>query len=122
MDTCRAADDNVRTAAQGSTTDDGGCAAMPTLSESELDRRHHALDVRDAELTRRELALGDFSKQLTTQHERLRALRADLLQQLGGQRRSQPTPRWPSGPRVTATLVDEDQWWLKMLGREARAA
>ena len=96
---------------------------MTTLSESDLDRRHHALDLREAELTRREAALRDFSKQLTTQHERLRALRADLLQQLGGHRRpQQPAPRWPSGPRVTAMLVDEDQWWLKMLGRNARAA
>ena len=95
---------------------------MPTLTESELDRRQHDLDLRDAELTRRELALGEFSQQLTTQHERLRALRADLLHQLGGQRRTQPPPRWPSGPRVTSTLVDEDKWWLKMLGREARAA
>ena len=96
---------------------------MTTLSESDLDRRHHALDLREAELTRREAALRDFSTQLTTQHERLRALRADLLQQLGGHRRpQQPAPRWPSGPRITAMLVDEDQWWLKMLRRNARAA
>lgn len=95
---------------------------MPTLSESDLDRRQHDLDLRDAELSRREAALQDFSKQLTTQHERLRALRADLLEQLGGQRRPQPAPRWPSGPRVTAMLVDEDEWWLKMLGRVTHAA
>jgi hypothetical protein len=95
---------------------------MTTLTESDLERRHHALDLREAEVARRESALSDFSKQLTTQHERLRALRADLLRQLGGQRRSHPAPRWPSGPRVTTMLVDEDEWWSKMLSREARAA
>ena len=92
------------------------------LTESDVERRHHDLDRREAELTRRESALQDFSRQLTTQHERLRALRADLLEQLGGQRRPQPAPRWPSGPRVTATLVDEDEWWVKMLGGKKRAA
>jgi hypothetical protein len=95
---------------------------VTTLCESDIDRRKHDLDLREAELTRREIALRDFSKQLTTQHERLRALRADLLEQLGGQRRTQPAPRWPSGPRVTAMLVDEDAWWLKMLARKTRAA
>jgi hypothetical protein len=95
---------------------------MKTLTESDLDRKHHALDLREAELKRRELALQEFSKQLTTQHERLRALRADLLQQLGGQRRPQPAPRWPSGPRITKMLVDEDEWWLKMLGRHTTRA
>lgn len=95
---------------------------MTTLTETDVERRHHALDLREAELARREAALHDFSKQLTTQHERLRALRADLLAQLGGQSRPQPAPRWPSGPRVTAMLVDENEWWLKMLGRDARAA
>lgn len=95
---------------------------MTTLSESDLDRRRHALDLREAEVARRESALSDFSKQLTTQHERLRALRADLLRQLGGQRASQPAPRWPSGPRITAMLVDENQWWSKMLGRNKSAA
>jgi len=95
---------------------------MTTLTESDLDRRDHALGLREEELRRRELALEEFSKQLTTQHERLRALRADLLHQLGGQRRPQPAPRWPSGPRLSQMLVDEDEWWLKMLGRTTPAA
>jgi hypothetical protein len=95
---------------------------MTTLiTETDVERRQHALDVREAEVARREAALQDYSKQLTTQHERLRALRADLLAQLGGESRPQPAPRWPSGPRVTTMLVDEDQWWRKMLGR-TRAA
>jgi hypothetical protein len=38
-----------------------------------------------------------------------------MLQQLGQQRVA--LPRWPSGPKFSATLVDEDEWWSKMLGR-----
>jgi len=30
-------------------------------------------------------------------------------------------PRWPSGPKVVASLVDEGEWWNKMLGRKKAA-
>jgi hypothetical protein len=30
-------------------------------------------------------------------------------------------PRWPSGPKIVASLVDEDDWWNKMLGRKKAA-
>jgi hypothetical protein len=30
-------------------------------------------------------------------------------------------PRWPSGHKLKATLVDEDEWWSKMLGRKQAA-
>jgi hypothetical protein len=30
-------------------------------------------------------------------------------------------PRWPSGPKINASLVDEDDWWNKMLGRKKAA-
>ena len=92
---------------------------MPSVTQTELDRRQQALDRREAELDRREVAMNDLARQLSTQHDRLRALRADLLQQLGGQRRPQPAPRWPSGAHIAATLIDEDDWWSKMLGNGA---
>jgi hypothetical protein len=43
-----------------------------------------------------------------------------VLEELTKQRRV-AMPRWPSGPKVTASLVDEDDWWNKMLGRKQAA-
>jgi hypothetical protein len=50
----------------------------------------------------------------------LHTLRAIVLDELTKQRRV-AMPRWPSGPKVTASLVDEDDWWNKMLGRKKAA-
>jgi hypothetical protein len=47
-------------------------------------------------------------------------LRATVLEELTKQRRV-TLPRWPSGPKVTPSLVDEDDWWEKMLGRKRAA-
>jgi hypothetical protein len=43
-----------------------------------------------------------------------------VLEELTKQRRV-TLPRWPSGPKVHASLVDEDEWWSKMLGRKRAA-
>jgi hypothetical protein len=43
-----------------------------------------------------------------------------VLDELTKQRRV-TMPRWPSGPKVVATLVDEDEWWSKMLGKKRAA-
>jgi hypothetical protein len=43
-----------------------------------------------------------------------------VLEELTKQRRVS-MPRWPSGPKITASLVDEDEWWNKMLGRNKAA-
>ena len=71
---------------------------------------------RPREAERRELA-----RDVEAQHERLHTLRAIVLEELTKQRRV-TLPRWPSGPKVVApTLVDEDEWWNKMLGRNKAA-
>lgn len=72
-------------------------------------------DVEQREAERRELA-----RDVQAQHERLHTLRAIVLEELTKQRRV-AMPRWPSGPKITASLVDEDDWWSKMLGRNKAA-
>ena len=72
-------------------------------------------DVERREAERRELA-----RDVEAQHERLHTLRATVLEELTKQRRVS-RPRWPSGPKIVAALVDEDEWWNKMLGRNKAA-
>lgn len=72
-------------------------------------------DVANREAERRELA-----RDVEAQHERLHSLRAIVLEELTKQRRVS-MPRWPSGPKVKPSLVDEDEWWSKMLGRKEAA-
>jgi hypothetical protein len=62
----------------------------------------------------------ELARDVAAQHERLHSLRAIVLEELTKQRRVS-LPRWPSGPKVTASLVDEDEWWAKMLGRKRAA-
>jgi hypothetical protein len=68
----------------------------------------------------REVARTDLAREIAAQQERLHALRASMLQQFGNQRIG--VPRWPSGPKVAPALVDEDDWWAKMLGTKRQAA
>jgi hypothetical protein len=72
-------------------------------------------DVASREAERRELA-----RDMEAQHERLHTIRAAVLEELTRQRRV-TLPRWPSGPKFAATLVDEDDWWSKMLGKKRAA-
>jgi hypothetical protein len=83
-----------------------------THTDSLLEVEH---DVAQREIERRELA-----RDVEAQHERLHTLRATVLEELTKQRRV-TLPRWPSGPKVVASLVDEDDWWNKMLGRNRAA-
>jgi hypothetical protein len=71
-------------------------------------------------VARREAERRDLARDVEAQHERLHTLRATVLEELTKQRRVS-MPRWPSGPKVTASLVDEDEWWEKMLGRKRAA-
>jgi len=68
----------------------------------------------------RETEREELARDIAAQHERLHTLRALVLEELTKQRRVS-LPRWPSGPKIVATLVDEDEWWNKMLGRKKAA-
>lgn len=68
----------------------------------------------------REAERLELARDVEAQHERLHTLRAIVLEELTKQRRV-AMPRWPSGPKVSASLVDEDEWWNKMLGRKKAA-
>ena len=72
------------------------------------------------DVTRREAERAELARDMDAQHERLHTLRATVLEELTKQRRVS-MPRWPSGPKIVASLVDEDDWWNKMLGRNKAA-
>lgn len=72
------------------------------------------------DVARRDVERAELARDMAAQHERLHTLRATVLEELTKQRRV-TFPRWPSGPKVAVTLVDEDDWWEKMLGRKRAA-
>jgi hypothetical protein len=72
------------------------------------------------DVARRDVERSELAREIAAQHERLHTLRAHVLDELTRQRRV-TLPRWPSGPKFIATLVDEDEWWNKMLGRKQAA-
>ncbi len=72
------------------------------------------------DVVRREAERTELAREIAAQHERLHTLRSIVLEELTKQRRV-TLPRWPSGPKVSASLVDEDEWWSKMLGRKRAA-
>jgi anti-sigma factor RsiW len=85
----------------------------------ELGRKDTLLEV-EYDFTRREAERAELARDVAAQHERLHTLRATVLEELTKQRRV-TLPRWPSGPKSTPSLVDEDEWWGKMLGRKRAA-
>ncbi len=85
----------------------------------ELGQRDTLLEV-EYDFTRREAERRELARDVAAQHERLHTLRATVLEELTKQRRV-TLPRWPSGPKVTASLVDESEWWEKMLGKKRAA-
>jgi hypothetical protein len=72
------------------------------------------------DVTRREAERAELARDVEKQHERLHTLRATVLEELTKQRRVS-MPRWPSGPKIVASHVDENDWWNKMLGRNKAA-
>jgi hypothetical protein len=92
---------------------------MSTTIEEGLSERTTLLEV-EHDVARREVERRELAREIAAQHERLHTLRSTVLEELTKQRRV-TLPRWPSGPKVTATLVDEDEWWEKMLGRKRAA-
>jgi hypothetical protein len=85
-----------------------------TIEESLTSRDSFLGDAEKEPAAWTEVARTDLAREIAAQQERLHALRASMLQQLGQQRVA--LPRWPSGPKFAASLVDEDEWWAKMLG------
>jgi hypothetical protein len=85
-------------------------------STKELSRRGGLLEV-EHDTARRESERSELAREIAAQHERLHTLRAAVLEELTKQRRV-TIPRWPSGPKVAASLVDEDEWWAKTLGKK----
>jgi hypothetical protein len=92
---------------------------MSSTVEEGLSHRESLLEV-EYDVERREAERSELAREIAAQHERLHTLRATVLEELTKQRRV-TLPRWPSGPKVAATLVDEDEWWTKMLGRKRAA-
>jgi len=89
-----------------------------TIQES-VGRSESVLEV-DYVVAYRENERQELARKIAAQHERLHTIRATVLEELTRQRRVS-MPRWPSGPKLKATLVDEDEWWSKMLGRKQAA-
>jgi hypothetical protein len=92
---------------------------MSSTIEEHLTSRDSLLEV-EYDVTRREAERLELARDVEAQHERLHTLRAIVLEELTKQRRLS-MPRWPSGPKTVASLVDEDEWWNKMLGRKKAA-
>ena len=93
---------------------------MSSTIEESVIHRDSLLEV-EYDVTRREAERRELARDVEAQHERLHTLRAIVLEELTKQRRV-AMPRWPSGPKIVASLVDEDEWWNKMLGKRDKAA
>jgi hypothetical protein len=94
-------------------------AAMSSTIEEVVSHRETLLEV-EHDVARRDAEREELAREIEAQHERLHKVRATVLEELTKQRRV-TLPRWPSGPKVHASLVDEDEWWSKMLGRKRAA-
>lgn len=92
---------------------------MSTTIEESVIHTDSLLEV-EYDVARREAERRELARDVEAQHERLHTLRATVLEELTKQRRV-TLPRWPSGPKVVASLVDEDEWWSKMLGKSKAA-
>ncbi len=92
---------------------------MSSTIEEVVGHRESLLEV-EYDFARREAERLELARDVEAQHERLHTLRAIVLEELTKQRRV-AMPRWPSGPKFVASLVDEDEWWEKMLGRKRAA-
>lgn len=92
---------------------------MSSTVEESFSQAVSLLEV-EHDVARRDVERQQLAREIAAQHERLHTLRAAVLEELTKQRRV-TLPRWPSGPKVVASLVDEDDWWDKMLGRNKAA-
>jgi hypothetical protein len=94
---------------------------MSSTIEEGVERRESLLEV-EYDVGRRDVERSELAREIAAQHERLHTLRATVLEELTKQRRVS-MPRWPSGPKPkqNPSLVDEEDWWAKMLGKKRAA-
>ena len=85
---------------------------MSSTIEESVTPRDSLLEVEYA-VARREAERRELARDVEAQHERLHTIRAIVLEELTKQRRV--------SMKITASLVDEDEWWNKMLGRKKAA-
>jgi hypothetical protein len=90
---------------------------MSSTIEERVSPAESLLEV-EYEVGCREVERNELARDVAAQ--RVHTLRAIVLEELTKQRRVS-LPRWPSGPKVAPTLVDENEWWSKMLGRKRAA-
>ena len=90
----------------------------------ETNERGRIHEDRELQLNRREQALAALAGELAAERERLSALQTRLLEDMRKleQRRLQSTPRWFAAPEADLDSTRDDDWWAKVLGREAPAA
>ncbi|HSP71856.1 MAG TPA: hypothetical protein VLN26_05765 [Gaiellaceae bacterium] len=95
--------------------------ARQRRESNERDRIH---EERELQLNRREQALAVLAGELAAERERLTALQTRLLEDMRRleQRRLQSSPRWFAAPEAELDSTRDDDWWAKVLGREAPAA
>ncbi|MGZ4353901.1 MAG: hypothetical protein ACXVZ4_10160 [Gaiellaceae bacterium] len=95
--------------------------ARARRESNERDRIH---EERELQLNRREQALAALAGERAAERERLSALQTRLLEDMRKleQRRLQSTPRWFAAPEAELDSTRDDDWWAKVLGREAPAA
>ncbi len=73
------------------------------------------------DVARREAERRELARDVEAQHERLHTLRAIVLEELTKQRRVVDAAVAERAEGHRASLVDEDEWWDKMLGRKKAA-
>jgi hypothetical protein len=112
-------EDWARTTAASGSSEWRRSAVMSSTIEETHTPSTSLLEV-EYDVERREVERRELARDVEAQHERLHTLRATVLEELTKQRRVS-RPRWPSGPKIVAALVDEDEWWNKMLGRNKAA-
>lgn len=92
---------------------------MSSIIEEVPSRREDVFALDGHHAAGRDAARSALALEIAAQRDRRRELRESVIRHLSEQRRG--VPRWPSGPKSGPTLVDEDEWWAKMLGRRRAA-
>lgn len=96
---------------------------MSSLHQNPLDGRQQAVELGEREQDSRVADLTVLANELSAERERLRALRAELLERLDGQSDQVVRQRASTEPRPDANPLNEHDWWARVLGgRKTRTA